>query len=509
MLWLGERWGEDPKDFKWSEMEEYDGYDWDGTVDPLFKIWESVAMGVWTGVEAAIGVGKTYSAVRVIYWFLDVFENSTVRFIAPTAGHLKTTLWVEMKEAFNKFQRLQPQAKLFDSMRIACDEGDLENSKHQAIGLGARVRAGEKTNIKLQGGHGKHMLYVIDEAAGIAHSILESIIQTCISENNIILMLGNPDNETDALHEFCERFDVNHIRISAFDHPNIILNEERYPGAATIKSIKSKAGKNNENIESSLFLSRVQGISPKEGEFSLMKSGALDKAYDLGRLDDDEFPWDDDSYNAVGVDVARSTAGDKAAVVFGKKNRLELMKDFQCPNASHLAYNLIFNSEECEDRGYNVYHLPTVGDYDIYDEQIGVDAGGVGFSTVETLEEEGYMCRSMIGGPDRDAIPVDENKKPVIDFVSFRSQGIWTFFKELNRGEFGIVYQTAEIKREFKKECLAHRKAPGIGKIKIEDKGKTKDRLGGKSPNLFDAAWMWNWVRKDRDVLRGKGGIDF
>lgn len=55
MLWLKERLGESPTDFKWSLFPEYKEHAWDGNIDPLCNAWREIAKFNWVAIEAATG----------------------------------------------------------------------------------------------------------------------------------------------------------------------------------------------------------------------------------------------------------------------------------------------------------------------------------------------------------------------------------------------------------------------------------------------------------------------
>jgi len=62
---------------------------------------------------------------------------------------------------------------------------------------------------------------------------------------------------------------VQHIRISAYDHPNIVLKRSIIPGAVTQKSIDIRRDEYGE--KSNLYKSRVRGIAPAQAADSLIQ----------------------------------------------------------------------------------------------------------------------------------------------------------------------------------------------------------------------------------------------
>jgi len=81
--------GENPADFKWSMYKGYEDHEWDGDVDPLYNAWMALRDNHNVGIESSTGVGKTFLASRIIFWFLDVFPNSLIVTVGPTSRQLR------------------------------------------------------------------------------------------------------------------------------------------------------------------------------------------------------------------------------------------------------------------------------------------------------------------------------------------------------------------------------------------------------------------------------------
>jgi hypothetical protein len=501
LLWLKERFGEDPKSFRWSDWGEgYETHAWDGTPDPLATAWKALANNEWAGVESATGVGKTFYLARVVFWFLDVFEDSLVVTSAAVASQLKEQLWSEMKTAFHKFKKIRPHAYLFNSLRLLVDARgfdelapDEENQNAWgAFGVASRASSGSQSNTGRQGFHRKHMLIIVEEAPGTDHASLAAYENTSVGDHNLILCVGNPDNEFDPLHVFCQKARVRHIRASALDAPNVVLGRTVVEGAVTSHSIATRA--TEYGTVSNLYMSRVRGISPGQSVNSLIKAEWIDASIEDGKA----HPYPQ-GVGAAGVDVANSEAGDKAAVAMGIGNVLLFLKEFQCPDASHLAYNLLYDSIELESRGYRDYQIPTIYDYNIRPECVGIDAIGVGVSTVHAFHEH-YQGSAVVslqsgGGALAAAIPTDNEGKPLFGFDNLRAQMYWELREDMRMGRVFIKIDDKTLLHQLKQELATPKYSSKTGKIKIDSKDDIKKRLG-HSPNLADAVVYWNWVRK-------------
>ena len=503
--WLVERYGEDDKLLYWDKHGGYENHVWDGTKNPFGVAANALSNGKWVGIESATGTGKTFALPRIIYWFLDTFPNSLVVTTAPKKDQLRRVLWTEIANAFPKFKKIRPHAELFTlnltvdkrskNLNMEKDADEQINVGHEAIGIVAGVGAGEESATKMQGFHRPHMLFVIDELAGMHPSVITAIINTCTDPTkNLIIGVGNPDSVTDSLHMFCQLNHTEHIIISGYDHPNIVNNKVLIPGAVTTESLNLRKEEYGE--ESAFFKSRARGIAPEESSGALIRAKWIDQCTEGHETFDVEYN-NKYSHNAVGIDVANSERGDMASECWGTGNRAEILLEFQCPNANHLAYNLLFDTEELEKKKYTNYGTPNIYDFGIRPEHIGIDGVGVGVATVNSLLDEKVIPISLVGGQLEDVIGVDPEGKLLYQFVSLRAQMYYETREDLRTGQI-ILGKTISKKylKELKKELITPMFSIRAGKIVVESKQDIKKRTGSKSPNKADAFVYWNWIRK-------------
>lgn len=518
MLWLEERLGEDRTSFQWSLLEGYENHSWDGDKDPIYSAWMSLANKEWSSIEAATGTSKTYGLARIVLWFLDCFPDSLTITSAPKQDQLKLNLWAEIGKLYKKFKKFRPESKMTSlklSLTSIDEDDDDPYSGWQAIGFVAGVGAEEQSATKAQGFHRANMLIVCEECPGMSNAVLTAFKNTCTGENNVILAVGNPDSQLDPLHMFGELLNVNNVRISAYDYPNVVLDKEMYPGAVTRASIERRKIDYGEN--SGLYLSRVRGISPKQGADSLIRMEWFEQCID--NVFEPEIYY----YNAVGVDVANSETGDKGAVCYGIGAVCMDIREFICPSASAIAYNLLYPQEKIyeieqdlaatrqrlgakplESNVMPYYDIPRLSDFDIQEECIGVDNVGVGVSTLNALLEAGWDATGLSGGQWEEAIPEDEEGKPMYKFISLRAQMYWKCREDLRLGTIGI---SSDIPKEtllqLKKELVSPKFKVKDNAIYVEKKEEIIKRIGG-SPNTADAFVYWNWMRQGYKVRGGE-----
>ncbi len=505
LLWAKDVLGENPENFEWSlHGGAYKNHVWDGDENPLSTAWRALARKQWVGVAAATGTSKTYWLSRVMLWFLDCFEDALVITTAPKQDQLSLNLWGEVSKIVDQFAKTRPYTRV-TSLRLQ-PEGFNNNYKykdtHHAIGFVAGVVAGEEVATKAAGFHRKNMLIICEEMPGMSSAIFEAFQNTSVGSNNLMLGVGNPDSETDELYKFCQLPNVRSLRISAYDYPNVVLGKEIYHGAVSQASIDRRKAKYLSESHP-LYLSRVRGITPSGSEHSLIKGSWIDmcnkhhpnfKGYKNYNETGERLMV---SYNAVGVDVANSEDGDKACLAWGQGQFLIDVHEFQCPNAMHLAYNIIQSDDILFDKNRTIYNTRKIQDLNIMPQCIGVDTVGVGVSTLNTLLEENYEATSLSGGPwtEDGIIPHDAQGKPMYSFQGLRSQMIWELAVDIQNGNIVFDIEDAEVMARLKKELVTPKFLLSSGVVAIEKKEHIIKRIG-KSPNMLDSVAYWNWVRK-------------
>lgn len=497
--WLSKRFQEPMTNVQWSLYPEYDGHEWDGTKDPFLTAIRALAAGRWVGIESATNVGKTYIVPRIVYWFLDVFPNSLVVTTAPKRDQLQKVMWTEMANAYNKFNRIRPFSEMI-TLNVAVDKRSKkksdtvsDNTGWEALGIVAGVRAGEDSATKMQGFHRKYMLFIVDETPGVHAAVMTAILNTSTGTHNLVLALGNPDSQIDPLHQFCQLSRTEHIIISALDHPNIVCKRAIIPAAVSQESIDMRKEEYGE--ESNFYKSRVRGIAPEEGISALIKTDWINRCDKNNKSKFQNVPVDG-SANAAGIDVAQSEAGDQAAVAMGRKNTLDYLKEFQCNNATHLAYNLLMDDIELDIKGYKNFNLIKLKDYNIEPKHTGIDGVGIGAATVNAFNDEKFKAVSLVGGELEKAIPMTAEKEKMYRFANLRSQMFFELREDF-RTESIILDLEPKLVKRLIKELIAHDYKIQGGKVVVESKIDIKKKLGGKSPNLADAVAYWNWMRKN------------
>lgn len=511
MLWLRDRLGEPACYFKWDLFKAYYSHDWDGDKNPIYNLWTRLGQSAYYGnihqldkvtnnyaLESATGTSKTFFLARLVYWFLDCFPNSLVVTTAPSESQLKVNLWAEIGRLMPQIKKAYPHAKKWQ-MRLVLDDSKTNNKledSHHAVGFVTGTTANADSENKARGFHRKYMLIILEEATGIPPSILNAFLNTATGTTNFIVAVGNPNNEHDTLHQFSTNPSTFAQRISGYDFPNVVLKKEIFGGAVSTSSIASRAEQYGK--DSQFFKRMVRGISPTEASDALIQKSWFDGLRKpIGSIELDH------TQPALGVDVANSIAGDKAACIYGTSNVVTHIQDFQCSNATHLAYNILYPVPYLSSKGYEIYGIPTAESMGILDsDYIGVDAVGVGVATINAFKDEGREVTGLQGGQWEEVIPVHEvqvanelKEVPLYKFPNLRTQMFWELREDIRQKNVFFDLPEEDFKRLVKELTVIKYSTEG-NTIKLESKTKIKTRLMGESPNLADSAAYWNWSRK-------------
>lgn len=463
IAWMVERMGIPENTLRWSMSPEYQDHVWDGDKDPLQKIVDALVAHENVGVESATGTGKTFFGALIVLWFLDVFVDALVVTMAPKEAQLTLHIWKEIGALWPKFQKLRPHAEL-TKLRIRMTPG---NDKWSAQGFACAVGADETVATKAQGFHAEHMLFITEETPGIPIPIMAALENTCTAPHNLQLAFGNPDSQTDALHAFCLKEGTKAIRISALDHPNVVLkNADIVPGAVSIAKIESR--RKNYGVDSRLYQSRVRGICPADATDAIIRWAWCVDAAKASDERKKELMAKNEGVAALGVDVANSQNGDRGSIAQGIGAVLTEVTARPCPDANQL--------------GRDVVTLMTaVG---INPRNVGVDCIGVGSGCVNEIKRLGFRIQAL-NSSDGEKRHTGEEV-----FANLRSQMWWQLREDVRKGEV-VLPNDPEVWQDI---CEPRWK-PVNGKITVEPKDNIRQRLG-RSPDKGDSVVYWNWVRQ-------------
>lgn len=460
---------------RWSLFPEYAGHTWDGTPDPLAAMVEALARGERVvAVESGTGTGKTYTTGWVPLWFSACWQGLVVT-TAPKRDQLGAQLWKELGRHWLKFTKAYPQASLQDLL-VRMNPTGPDKDAWTVVGWVCGVSADRASAAKAQGFHDEHMLIITEETPAVPPPVMAAFANTCTGTHNLRLGVGNPDHQHDSLHQLATSPGAVHIRISSLDHPNVVLGREVIPGACTRVSVAEQAAK--WGVDSEMYQSRVRGISPAQAANALIRLEWVERAFaryesDAARLRTGQ--------KALGIDVAQSVAGDKAARAWWDGPVLDEVETFHCPNATDLGTD---SWALAQARG-----VPA--------EYIGTDSVGVGSATQNELARlTHFIAQGLNGGAlplERSARAPDGSEYEWVPeaalFANLRAQMYWQLREDLRLDRIALR-RSADLARQL---CTPTFRTKN-GKIIVEPKEDIIERLGS-SPNDADATAYGNWVR--------------
>lgn len=174
---------DDPVAFA-EDMLDFDPDDWQRAA------MADVATHPRTSIRSGQGVGKTAFEAALVIWFLCCRPNPKVVCTAPTRQQLHDVLWAEV-------------AKWLERSRVK-NLLKWTKTKIYMIGHEERWFATARTATKpenMQGFHEDYMLFIVDEASGVADPIMEAILGTLSGPENKLLMCGNPTRTSGVFYD--------------------------------------------------------------------------------------------------------------------------------------------------------------------------------------------------------------------------------------------------------------------------------------------------------------------
>lgn len=425
------------------------------------EIVDSVQNHPRTAVRSCHAAGKSHTGARLALAYVEQNPHSIVVTTAPTSRQVRNVLWRSMRAVYAPNKDKMRGRMLTERYEISAD--------WYALGF----KGSDNNSDAVQGFHAENMLVIVDEAAGVAESVMEGLEAILTGTGARLLLIGNPTSMSGsfrrAFHEDRELY--NTITISAYDTPNF-----------------TKFGITREDMVNDTWRDKVTGsypypalIDPGWVERQYLRHGP-DSAFCVSRIDA-EFPSDDDSVlfslsdieaamaseeapdprhdKYVGIDVARQ-GSDETAICLRQgpaETYFDSWQGFDLMESIGKVRSIL------QDHGYE-------------DAEIRIDATGMGEGFADRMQELGYnVVPVRVGSASSDKAA----------WRNFRHEAWWQL-KELYRErliwpapghEFdpAMIAQLTDIRMRYESNYT---------KPVIEDKDMTKKRTG-RSPDRAEA----------------------
>jgi hypothetical protein len=437
-----------------------------GTLDPVAWIERRLGTTLWSkqreiaaalatsrrvAVHSCHGVGKTFLAACLAGWWIDTHApgEAFVVTTAPTFEQVRSVLWREIS-------RVHARGHLGGQLNQTSWWLDGE-----IVALGRKPA--DRDPAAFQGIHARHVLVIIDEAAGIPQELWDAAASLASNAESRVLALGNPDDPGSSFATVCapgSGWFV--VGIDAFESPNFTgepVSSEL--GALLVSQVWVAERAAEWGTESPLYTARVRGEFPDTRTDSVIPVSWL-KACQRDPADAAlAAAWAQSTPVELGVDVG--AGGDRTVIYARRGARAELVWRGQTPDPMEVV-------------GRVVQAVHATGAT-----AVKVDVIGIGWGVVGRLVE---LREQGVHGADVAPVNVGAAARDPTRFVKLRDELWWDVGRELSRT---CGWDLRDVDDATISQLIAPRYAPdSAGRIKVERKDETRARLG-RSPDDADA----------------------
>lgn len=406
-------------------------------------------------VKSGQGVGKTSVESAIIIWYLCCRINAKIVCTAPTLQQLNDVLWAEVAKWLNN-------SLVKDVLRWT-------KTKIYMIGEEQRWFATARTANKpenMQGFHEDNLLFIIDEASGIADDVVEAILGTLSGVNNRVLMCGNP-TQTSGIF-----FDSFHKDRADWTVHTVNSAESQRTNKNNIKRLIHRYGENSDVVRV-----RVYGEFPKGEPNAWISLESVEQA-----VNREKPPIGDDYDIKLGVDVARF--GDDETVIATRiGNVIRPLQSWQGQDLMKTVDQIVRQCERLNDQ----YHRTVT---------VVIDDTGVGGGVTDRLRE--VVQERMLSVR---VLPVNYAQKGNKEYAGITSV-MYGNFKEIWLDDI-VLPQDDDLIAQLSIRRYA---VDSAGRILLETKKNMKSR-GFHSPDRADAVVMATYEPPETKVHLFEGGV--
>jgi len=206
------------------------------------EILNSVRDNKYTASSAAIATGKTFSAACAALWFLNTHPNCKIIVTAaPPERQIRDLLFAEIRGLQKRCLGRGVPLVGGNPHTMRIDVGDSWWMQGFTI---PTTGTPEERMAKFHGHHARGGVFVLgDEAHGIPPEIFEAFDNVTSAADCRVLLTSNPLAPSGPFWSATKDPNYNFIRMSAFDHPNVIEDREVIPGAVDRKTTEDRLKK--------------------------------------------------------------------------------------------------------------------------------------------------------------------------------------------------------------------------------------------------------------------------
>lgn len=429
--------------------------------------WQKVALldlaeNPKVAIKSGQGVGKTGLEAVALLWFLCCHPYPRIVATAPTKQQLHDVLWSEVSKWMSKSPLLSEILKWTKTYIYM-------------VGNEKRWFAVARTATKpenMQGFHEDNMLFIVDEASGVADPIMEAILGTLSGKNNKLLMCGNPTRTSGTF------YDAFHADRYLYKNHTVSSQDSSRTNKQNIESLIRKYGR-----DSNVVLVRVFGKFPEQEDDVFIILAIIEqcgsKIYNLP--EDKGMP-----FIVFGVDVARF--GDDETVIYrNAKGKLKLVVHRRGQNLMATVGDIVAQYKKVV-KEFNEYNGR------IY---VNIDDTGLGGGVTDRLKEvkrEQKLHRLFvipINAAEKIETDTKEGKEAAEHYNNLTTH-MWAVLRDLLEDKQVEIEDDADTFAQLsaRKYFMASN-----GKLELESKKEMKKR-GVTSPDRADAAALSVYLGK-------------
>ena len=426
------------------------------------KAADDLAHNPKVSIKSGQGVGKTGLEAAVFLWFITCFPYPRIVATAPTKQQLHDVLWSEISKWMSSSPLLSHLLKWTKTYVYM-----IGNEKRW---FGVARTATKPEN--MQGFHEDNMLFIVDEASGVADPIMEAILGTLSGENNKLLMCGNPTKTTGTFYD-------SHTRDRAMYKCHTVSSmDSQRTNKENIESLIRKYG-----WESNVVRVRVRGEFPNQEDDVFIGLSIIEQC--CSKLF--ELPEDALLPNIIfGVDVARF-GNDETVIYRNARGKLHIAKHRRGQDLMATVGDIV------------ALYRKTIQEFPEYRGRIyvNIDDTGLGGGVTDRLREvkREQNLRRLFVVPINAAEKIETDTpagKKAAEHYNNLTTHMWASLRELlENNEIEIADDEETVAQ------LSSRKyfMASNGKLQLESKEDMKER-GLDSPDRGDAAALSVYLGK-------------
>lgn len=196
--------------------------------DDLREICRAIVKYPVVIAQSGNGTGKSWIEGRLALWFYKCRVHPQVYCAAaPPETNLENILWAEISATANRHNYLVADSTQ-KSLKISRSPREfITGVAIPSAGTDAQKQA------RFSGKHSDSLLFLLDEGDAIPDPVYAGI-ETCLSGGfDRLLITFNPRERRGAVYRMVKDGKAHVIRLSAFNHPNVVTGEDVIPGAVT------------------------------------------------------------------------------------------------------------------------------------------------------------------------------------------------------------------------------------------------------------------------------------